>query len=68
MKPYQERVVTEKKELDLRRERLSLFIGGETYQTLDTTERLRLSEQLAVMTEYSIILGERISAFPEGTR
>lgn len=63
MKPYQERVVIEKAELDSKREKLTAFIVGETYQMLDVAERLRLSEQLTVMAEYSKILGERIASF-----
>ena len=63
MKPYQERVVTEKAELDIKREKLIAFIGGETYRTLSASERSRLNRQLEAMALYSGILGERIAAF-----
>lgn len=64
MQPHQERVVTEKKELDGNRERLTSFIGGDIYRTLDKTEQSRLNRQLEAMTLYSNILAERIAAFP----
>lgn len=63
MKPHQERVVAEKAELDGKRERLTSFIGGPTYRTLDATEQSRLNRQLEAMTLYSNILDERIGAF-----
>lgn len=63
MKPHQERVVTEKTELDTKREKLTAFIGGDMYRTLDKTEQSRLNRQLEAMTLYSNILGERIAAF-----
>ena len=65
MKPHQERVVTEKQELDSKREKLTAFIGGKTFRTLDATEQSRLNRQLEAMTLYSNILGERIAAFVE---
>jgi hypothetical protein len=66
MKPHQERVVTEKNELDAKREKLTAFIGGSldgVYRTLDKIEQSRLNRQLEAMTLYSNILGERIAAF-----
>jgi hypothetical protein len=63
MQPHQERVVAEKSELDDRRARLTTFIGGETYKTLDQPEQSRLNRQLEAMTLYSNILAERIAAF-----
>lgn len=64
MKPHQERVVTEKTELDDKRQKLTAFIGtNETYRTLDKMEQSRLNRQLEAMTLYSNILGERIAAF-----
>lgn len=63
MKPHQERVVTEKSELDDKRGKLTAFIGGDTYRTLDQVEQSRLNRQLEAMTLYSNILGERIAAF-----
>ena len=64
MKPHQERVVTEKAELDEKRTRLISFIGtNATYRTLDQVDQFRLNRQLEAMTLYSNILGERIAAF-----
>lgn len=63
MKPHQERVVAEKAELDAKLEKLTAFIGGETYRTLDEAERERLNRQKWAMKLYTDILGERIAAF-----
>ena len=63
MKPHQERVVAEKNELDDKRQKLTAFIGGEVYRTLDAVEQSRLNRQLEAMTLYANILGERIAAF-----
>jgi len=63
MQPHQERVVTEKTELDDKREKLTAFIGGDVYRTLDKAEQSRLNRQLEAMTLYAHVLGERIAAF-----
>ena len=63
MKPHQERVVTEKTELDDKRSKLTAFIGSDLYRSLDATEQSRLNRQLEAMTLYANILGERIAAF-----
>ena len=63
LKPHQQRVVDEADELRTRLEKLSAFIGGEVYLTLDEGERSRLSRQAAVMCDYLDILTERIAAF-----
>lgn len=63
MHPHQERVVTEQTDLDSKRQKLTAFIGGGTYRTLDPVEQSRLNRQLEAMTLYSNILGERIAAF-----
>ena len=64
MKPYQERVVVEKAELDTKRDNLIAFIGGAQYRALDRAEQVRLCRQLDAMKLYSGILLERIAAFP----
>lgn len=64
MKPYQERVVVEKVELDEKRQALRVFIGGEVWRGLSEMEQSRLNRQLEAMTLYSNILNERIKAFP----
>jgi uncharacterized protein (DUF169 family) len=63
MAPHQERVVVEKKELDEKIEKLTAFKEGEVFAGLPVQEQERLSRQLRAMTEYSEILGERISEF-----
>jgi hypothetical protein len=63
MKPYQERVVTEKSELDEKRLKLRAFIGGDVYRTLEKVEQSRLNRHLEAMTLYSNVLEERIAAF-----
>ena len=65
MQPHQQRVVDEKSELDDKREKLSAFkASNPLYFQLPEAEQHRLSRQLAIMTEYSEVLGERIAAFP----
>lgn len=63
MQAHQERVVVEKKELDEKILRLTEFVDGVTFSTLDEQERSRLRRQLGAMMIYSSILGERIVAF-----
>ena len=63
MKPFQQRVVEEKSQLDERLQRLMDFIGGDIFLSMKFPERERLCEQMGVMRHYSIILGERISEF-----
>jgi hypothetical protein len=66
MQPHQERVVTEKKELDEKLEKLLAFIGagrGPIFLKLFTEEQQRLTTQARIMKEYSDILADRINAF-----
>ena len=63
MQPHQERVVAEKKELDEKLAKLSLFMTGIAFANLPAGEKDRLFRQEDVMKEYSGILGERIAAF-----
>ena len=63
MQPHQERVVTEKDELDTKIEKLSSFISSDVYSTLTEAEQSRLGRQLGLMQQYSDVLGERIAAF-----
>lgn len=63
MQPHQERVVNEKAELDEKLDKLEAFFITPLFIGIDFEERYRLQRQAEVMTEYSIILGERISAF-----
>lgn len=63
MQPHQERVVTEKAELDAKLEKLGAFFQGSIIETLDQAERDRLKRQYEIMDQYSAVLGERIAAF-----
>jgi hypothetical protein len=63
MKEYQQRVTDEKTELDGKIERLDAFLKTEMAQNLPPDENPRMTRQLAVMREYSTILGERIAYF-----
>lgn len=60
MLPHQERVLTEKNELDEKIKRLDDFIHGAVYINLPEVERLRLVRQWCHMRDYSNVLGERI--------
>ena len=63
MQPHQERVVTEKKELDEKIDKLVAFLAGKTFSTLAEDEQMRLIDQKNVMQQYSEILRARIAAF-----
>lgn len=63
---YQRRVVAEASELNGKLKKLSEFIAGDTFGTVNAAERSRLVRQMRVMVEYSNILTERISAFGDG--
>ena len=63
MKPYQERVVTEKKELDEKIAKLTAFFKTQTYAEIDQAEAHRLIMQAGAMSVYSQVLGDRIAAF-----
>lgn len=64
MTDYQERVANEKKELDDKLERLTVFMCSDRCEALPPDERVRMRRQRNAMLEYSKILGERITAFP----
>ena len=63
--PHQQRVVDEKRDLDEKLQKLTAFIGSETFASIvqDEAERGRLARQEETMTNYSAILTERISSF-----
>lgn len=63
LQPHQERVVTEKRELDEKIEKLQAFFGTDIYPTLDTAEQMRLQMQHHLMSGYSLVLQQRIEAF-----
>ncbi len=63
MKPYQQRVIDEKKALDIKLEILVGFIVSKQFlEDVGLEERRRLTSQAEVMKRYSAILGERIGA------
>ena len=62
--PHQQRVVDEKKELGTKLTALKSFIDASpVFKALPDDERGRLIHQYQVMTQYSSILAERITAF-----
>jgi len=64
MEQYQQRVVNEKNELDIKAKALSDFIGNSpNFENIDSAEQERLKVQNDIMWQYSEILGERIAAF-----
>ena len=64
MEEYQERVVSEVKELDIKIQKLSEFLSSGN-QLLKVEEHVRMQKQLSVMLMYSAILKERILNFQE---
>jgi hypothetical protein len=65
MQPHEERVVSEKKELDEKLSKLKEFCfgGGKIFSTLHPTDRDLLEDQYTAMDQYSQILGKRIARF-----
>jgi hypothetical protein len=63
MQPHQERVVTEKQELDAKISKLEAFVTGSIFAALQADEQDRLTRQLTLMTQYPAVLQERISNF-----
>lgn len=63
MQLHQQRVVMEKDELDAKLAKLNAFFATGTYNALPVEEQDRLARQSVAMTDYSVILGERIAAF-----
>jgi len=61
MEPYQERVIEENKELEIKIDKLSAFLQGSFSLTDD--ERWLLDTQLTLMGLYSDVLRKRIQNF-----
>lgn len=61
--PWQERVYTERYDLEHALQRLNNFMASEEYQALPTKDRTLLVQQVVVMERYYQILGERICNF-----
>ena len=64
LRPHEQRVVTEKAELDSRIEKLHAFIADSpVYKALAEEDRILLLNQEGAMTVLSRILGQRIARF-----
>ena len=64
--PYQERVLTEHREMEVKVQALRALIATEAFRQVDRAERKRLLVQESLMTELVRVLAERIAAFPSG--
>ena len=60
---YQQRVIVEKTELDLKIIKLAKFLNTSTYKELPETSRSLLMMQMRIMNLYSDILAMRILSF-----
>ncbi len=60
---YQQRVMSERTELEDRRAKLLAFLPTQLCKSLPVAEQERLHQQLVFMSGYSNILRERIAAF-----
>ena len=63
MKQHEERALTEKAEIDTKREYLMTFLEGEVFETLQPEDQNLLKLQVSVMKTYSDILAIRIGKF-----
>lgn len=63
MQPHEERVVTEKTELDSKIAKLTDFLKSDVFSRLDDNEKLLLRLQASAMVMYSAILETRIESF-----
>lgn len=63
MEPYQQRVVDEKRELDVKTKALESFASTKVFGSLDPQEQARLHLQFYLMRGYSEVLSERIEGF-----
>ena len=63
MEPHEQRVVTEKAELDEKIVKLEAFLDSQTAQNMGWKDLGLLGNQLNAMKYYSGILGERIKRF-----
>lgn len=63
MQEHQLRVVKEQEELELKLDKLGLFIKTDMFKTLEYLEQNILARQHEAMFQYNTILKERINAF-----
>jgi len=65
MLPFQQRVIDEKKELDLKLSKLVDFQGNRIFKGLTKEDKKLLKAQATVMKKYSDILEKRIAHYDE---
>ena len=65
MKPFQQRVVDEKHELDIKIGKLADFLKSELFGGLPADEKGRMMRQFVLMEMYSETLDKRIAHFAE---
>ena len=63
LQPYQQRVVDELAQLDMRYAKLGDFMRSDGYEMLAAAEKGRLGRQVVAMKAYGMILQERIDAW-----
>jgi len=63
LQPHQQRVVTEREELEDKISKLTSFTDTAIFASLDENEQERLTRQLSHMNAYSDVLAERIENF-----
>lgn len=63
MQAHQERVVTERNELQDKINKLGSFFSNPIFRDLSTDEQNRLTKQHKLMKEYRDVLNERIAIF-----
>ena len=63
LQPHQQRVITEKADLDEKLVKLIAFFQTPVFADLSEAERSRMRNQARFMDGYSAVLGERIAAF-----
>lgn len=61
MSTFKDRLLTENQELDEKISKLSAFITGPNFATVDTIQQSLLRIQLSAMITYSLVLKERIT-------
>ncbi len=60
MSDYVQRMRKERDELKIKADKLQVFIKSEKFEKLDKEYKALLNRQLGVMTEYLVVLGQRI--------
>lgn len=63
LEPYQERLLEEKKELDIKLDKLTNFLKSEMFKKISPIDAILLENQRTIMVEYSAILAQRIALF-----